>query len=132
MPAPPVSPPPVCAAEPPRPRSGFDPVPPFVRFRPAGPAPAFSRVAIGTYRVWLSEDVGVAAPNTWRVLRSISGQPVAPPGPGFSVVQATGMANPTRGEIRTMKWASPTVLLVVHRMAVVLSLIHLSEPTQPY
>ena len=90
-----------------------------VRVPPSGPNPARSRVAIGTYRVWLSDDVGVAAPNTWRALRSISGQPVAPPGAGFSVAQAVGMANPTRGEIRTMKWVTPKVLLVVHRMAVV-------------
>ncbi|MCA0322478.1 MAG: hypothetical protein LCH60_07885 [Actinobacteria bacterium] len=96
------------------------------RVPPVGATPARSRVAIGTYRVWLSDDVGVAAPNTWRVLRSISGQPVAPPGPGFSVNTAVGQAAPVRGPIRTMKWVPPPgandrprVLLVVHQMAVV-------------
>ena len=91
-----------------------------VRVPPAGPAPAFSRVAIGTYRVWLSEDVGVAAPEHLAGAafdqRPTGGAAasLASPSPRRPV-----WANPARGEIRTMKWASPTVLLVVHRMAVV-------------
>lgn len=82
--------------------------------------PAHPRVAVGTYRVWITDDLGVrVGPNTWRVLPFRTGATSDPrPGGLFSVRaedEDFGTPDPSLGAIITMAWAKPTELLVVYR-----------------
>lgn len=91
-------------------------------------APVTGRLAVGTNRVWLSEDVGPLATNTWNVLpfeaaaavatnpRAGGADPLAergvgvPGGPPFGAV--VGGHGPF-GPVITVKWASERTLLAL-------------------
>jgi hypothetical protein len=95
-----------------------------VRVPPSGPNPASGRLAIGTYRVWLTDDLGVGAgPNTWRAIPYPNG--VAADGrPGLNgaanaAQMAIGLTAPFLGTIITLTWASPTQLLVLYTGGIV-------------
>ena len=93
--------------------------------------PGLGRIALGTERVWVSDDIGGAAPCTWRVLPFPNGvsadqrsTPVAPalgadlPVVGLVNPPAIGLPSGGRpvaafGSVRMVKWASPTELLAV-------------------
>lgn len=93
-----------------------------------------TRVAVGTNRVWLTDDLGTRNPDTWRVL-PFPGPAVArdvrpggadsaprfgiPAGAlGVSPMAAKANSGPL-GPVITLKWASPTVLVVCFRFGVV-------------
>jgi hypothetical protein len=90
-----------------------------------------SRLAIGTDRVWLCDDVGVNAGSTWRVIGF-------PDGPGTDQALASNAASapawvgrPQRaappavgapiflGPVIRLRWASPTVLLALYQRGIV-------------
>jgi hypothetical protein len=95
-------------------------------------APSATRVVIGTNRVWLTEDLAVADPCTWKALPFPSGVPTNPrPGgsdppakqnvgvpAGGPLPAIAGGVGPLR-KVITQKWASPTSLLVVFERGVV-------------
>ncbi len=84
----------------------------------SGPNPAHPRVAVGTYRVWVTDDLGMGAgPNTWQVLPFTPGatSDPRPGGPYSAATQGAGIPTPWLGPVITMAWASPTELLVVYR-----------------
>lgn len=86
------------------------------------------RVALGTERVWLTDNLGGAAGMTWRVL------PIVPPAPPPRVAaaatdprsgggdlpaqQAVGVP-PGFGSVVALDWASPTVLLAAYSGGIV-------------
>ena len=90
----------------------------------AGLVPQHTRLAIGTTRVWISDDLGIGVgPNTWRTLPYPNG-PAADgrPGAGGTPTAASmliGQANPTLGSVTTMAWASTTELLVAYTGGIV-------------
>ncbi|WP_328994356.1 hypothetical protein OG394_07940 [Kribbella sp. NBC_01245] len=84
------------------------------------------RLAIGTNRVWLTDNLGTSAVNTWRVLpypggvapnpRSGGGDLPANRGvgvPGGAPLAPVAGGNGPLGDVITAKWASPTVILVL-------------------
>ncbi len=85
-----------------------------------------ARFALGTNRVWLSDDVGVADPNTWRVLPFPSG-PVTNPRaggrdlpadrnkgvPGGAPLPPAVNGSGPLGAVITVKWANETTLLAL-------------------
>lgn len=89
------------------------------------------RIALGTNRVWLTDDLGSAAANTWVVLpyspgafaRATDPRPARVPAPansgvgvpaGGPLVTAAGL-----GPVVTVKWVTPTSLLALYQGGVV-------------
>jgi len=89
----------------------------------AGPIAAHTRLAIGTYRVWITDDLGLGALNTWLTLPFPSGAPAdGRPGAGGATTPASlaiGQPAPTLDNVITLAWASPTELLVAYRLGIV-------------
>jgi hypothetical protein len=95
--------------------------------------PATGRLAIGTNRVWLSDDLGSGVDNTWKVLPfgaagpatnpRVGGlDPVAKQGdgvPGGAPLAPVVAGVGPLGEVVTTKWAGPRKLLVVFSRGVV-------------
>jgi hypothetical protein len=83
--------------------------------------PSTGRIALGTNRVWLTDNLGTAAANTWRVLPSASGAATDPrPGGSDPVAQqAVGVPPAGLGSVHTVKWASPTQLVALYAGGVV-------------
>jgi len=90
------------------------------------PAGTRARIALGTNRVWVTDNLGTSNPNTWNVL------PITPPPavataardprpgnrlPSTAVNQAFGV--PGLGSVITVKWANPTTLLALYQRGVV-------------
>lgn len=95
-----------------------------VRVPPVGANPPTGRLAIGTYRVWLTDDLGVGVgPNTWRAIPYPNG--VAADGrPGVNgaanaAQMGIGLTAPSLGTIVTLTWVSPTQLLVLYTGGIV-------------
>ena len=95
-----------------------------VRVPPIGPNPAAGRLAVGTYRVWLTDDLGTGAgPNTWRTIPYPNG--VAVDGrPGLNGAATNpqlqiGITAPFLRNIVTLTWVSPTQLLVLYSGGIV-------------
>lgn len=89
----------------------------------SGASPAHSRLALGTDRVWISDDIGLGGLNTWQTLRYPSGA-VTDGRPGVNGAAtpaqlAIGVPSPTMGPVITLAWASPTELLVAYQGAIV-------------
>lgn len=102
--------------------------------------PAGTRIALGTNRVWVTDNLGVAATNRWRVLpypngaltdpRPNGNDPAAqqtagvPAGGGLGAlgpsgfVGVVGLVGPLGGVV-TVKWSSPTTLLALFQQGVV-------------
>lgn len=95
-------------------------------------SPAVGRVSLGTNRVWVTDNLGSATPNTWRVLPYPSG-PATDPRPGGTdpaaswnvglpggapLPAAAGGVGPL-GVVLAQKWAKPTELLVLFERGVV-------------
>ena len=94
-----------------------------------------TRLAVGTNRVWLSDDLGSATPNTWRVLRFPSGAPLdarphgtdpadrrrfgVPAGALGIPPAVAGAATGPLGRVVTLRWADATTLLVLFQFGVV-------------
>lgn len=92
-----------------------------------------TRLAVGTNRIWITDDLGTANPNTWRALRFPNGASadVRPngndPQPRFGVpagalglpAMAAHAASGPLGSVITLKWASPTVLVAMFQFGVV-------------
>ncbi len=99
----------------------------------AASPPATARLALGTNRVWLSENLAAAATNTWRVLPYPTGTPTDPRPGGADNAPRRGVPNGgTLGAfvnattsigplsmVVTVRWASPTVLIALFRRGVV-------------
>jgi hypothetical protein len=86
--------------------------------------PAHPRLALGTHRVWITDDLTGAAPNTWRTLPAASGAAsdgrAGPPiGTPTGTQAAVGVPAPAMGPVITMTWASPIQLLVLYQQGVV-------------
>jgi len=82
-------------------------------------SPTAGRVALGTNRVWLTDNLGSAVTQQWRVLPIGGGAPSdARPGGGDPAArQNTGVT--LFGAVVAMDWASPTVLLVAYATGIV-------------
>ncbi|WP_426560709.1 hypothetical protein ACPPVT_12560 [Angustibacter sp. McL0619] len=87
--------------------------------------PNRSRVAIGTDRVWLSEDLGVALPNTWLTLPYPPGVLLKdgrlgpPPGSPTPAQRAMGVPTPAIGAVLALSWVKPTELLALYQQGIV-------------
>ncbi len=83
--------------------------------------PATGRIALGTNRVWLTDNLGTAAANTWRVLPSANGAATDPrPGGSDPVAQqAVGVPPAGLGSVHAVRWASPTQLVALYAGGVV-------------
>jgi hypothetical protein len=103
-------------------------------------SPTASRLAIGTNRVWVTDNLGVAAANTWNVLPFAlgPGAAVSDPRPGgtdpagqqtfgvpaggalgaITVVPTIGPVGPL-GKVVTLRWVTPTELLALFQSGVV-------------
>ena len=90
------------------------------------------RIAVGTNRVWLTDNLGSTTPNTWQVLPFPSGSASDPrpgggdaPGtqgrgvPGGGPLAAVAGGIGPLGQVMTQKWASATELLVLFANGVV-------------
>lgn len=73
-----------------------------------------SRVAIGTNRVWLSDDIGAVVTNTWRVIGFPNGA-----GADQAASNAVGVPPGALGSVLRLRWASPTNLLALYQQGVV-------------
>ncbi|HZC26437.1 MAG TPA: hypothetical protein VE287_05395, partial [Actinopolymorphaceae bacterium] len=91
-----------------------------------------ARLALGTNRVWLTDNLGSTDPNTWNVLPYPAGPVANPRAGGRDLPASRGVGVPgggplpvvtngtgPLGAVVTMKWASPTSLLVVFANGVV-------------
>jgi hypothetical protein len=96
-------------------------------------SPVSARLAVGTNRVWLTDDLATVAPNTWNVLpypgpaavanpRAGGGDLLADRGVGVPggppMAPVAGGTGPL-GEVITAKWVRPTVILVLFANGVV-------------
>jgi hypothetical protein len=86
---------------------------------------AGARVAIGTDRVWISDDLGSAVANTWRVLPTDPVNAVAARDPraaagddAIVVNQIFGLPVPALGAVVQIRWASATRVYVVYRFGI--------------
>ncbi len=98
-----------------------------------------ARIALGTNRVWVTDNLGTRNKNTWRVL-PITPQPAAPPvgppspptplawrdprpgnrHPSTAANQAFGVpTGPALGAVLTVKWVNPTTLLALYRNGII-------------
>ncbi|MGZ8456363.1 MAG: hypothetical protein ACXWZ4_07165 [Gemmatirosa sp.] len=86
------------------------------------------RIAIGTNRVWLTDDVGGATANTWGVIPQAAGTVVdANPLAADPVAQRTvGVPVPGLGAVVQLRWVSPTELLALYDRGIVR---HVENPT---
>lgn len=95
-----------------------------VRIPPVGP-PVRGRIALGTNRVWITDDLGVGlGPNTWQTLPFPNGavqdgRAGPPAGTPTAPQLGFGVPAPALGVIITMAWASTTELLVVYWQGIV-------------
>jgi hypothetical protein len=89
----------------------------------SGATPAHTRLAVGTTRVWITDDLGLGALNTWTTLRFPNGTVIdGRPGVNGAATAAQlsiGVPAPAMGAITTIAWASPTELLVVYAGGIV-------------
>lgn len=79
------------------------------------------RLAIGSNRVWISDDLGTTTPNTWSVIDHNAAAATAASDPragGADPSPALGVPVPDVGPVVTLRWASPTRLYAVYREAV--------------
>lgn len=88
-------------------------------------SPTVGRIAIGTNRVWISDDLDGSGNNTWRVIGFPNGAARdARPG-GTDPVSRRGWgvpltaANATIGAVIQLRWASPRDLLAVYEQGLV-------------
>jgi hypothetical protein len=93
---------------------------------PPGPNPTRSRLAIGTTRVWLTDNLTGTAPNTWTTLpwqADTSAQSPTDGRPGGVVPNATqaafGVPTPGLGVVVTLAWVSISDLLAIYTGGVV-------------
>lgn len=84
-------------------------------------SPTVGRFAIGTNRVWITDDIGANATNTWRLLPFPGGLATDtraggadPPGQ-----QATGVPPGGLGQVITVRWTSPNDLLALYASGLV-------------
>ena len=91
----------------------------------ASATPNRGRIAIGTNRVWVSDNLGATAAganNTWRVIRFDTTQALAANDPrpgGADSHQQRGVPTPALGPVVQVRWESPTRLYVVYREGIV-------------
>jgi hypothetical protein len=84
-----------------------------------GVSPAAGRVALGTNRVWLTDNLGSAVTQQWRVLPIGGGAPSdARPGGGDPAPRQNTGVTPF-GAVVAMDWALPTVLVVAYTTGIV-------------
>ncbi|MDF1503865.1 hypothetical protein, partial [Roseisolibacter sp. H3M3-2] len=78
------------------------------------------RLAVGTTRVWVSDDVGSSF-NTWGVIPADGGVLVdaRPLGTDPPTLQTVGIPTPSLGRVVQLRWASPTVLLALYEDGIV-------------
>lgn len=97
------------------------------------PATTRARIAFGTNRIWVTDDLGSANPNTWNVL-PFTPQTVPPaplvalaardPRPASRLAstpanQGFGVPPGGLGRVRTVKWVNPTTLLALYALGVI-------------
>ncbi len=90
------------------------------------PAGNRARVALGTNRVWVTDNLGTSNPNTWRVLPITAAGVFAnsrDPRPGNRLPSTpANMAfgvPPGMGSVITVKWVNPTTLLALYQRGVI-------------
>lgn len=82
-----------------------------------------ARIALGTNRVWVTDNLGTSNPNTWRVLPfpAAANTAATNPRPGGALNPANAAVGrpPGLGLVVTVKWANPTTLLALYQLGVV-------------
>ena len=89
---------------------------------PEGAAPTRARLALGTTRVWITDDLGTGgANNSWLTLPWPGGAPTdgRPGGAPSAADLKVGVPTPAMGSVVTLAWVSYTELLVVYTGGVV-------------
>ena len=95
------------------------------------------RVALGTHRVWITDNLGTSTPNTWRVLpitaagafvnardpRPGNRQPSTPANNAFGIPAGLG-------PVVTVKWVNPTTVLALYRRGIVRYQENVGSPGQ--
>ena len=84
--------------------------------------PGAGRIAIGTTRVWISDDLGVRQPNTWNVIRHDTATPRAASDPrpgGANAAPARGVPVPAVGPVVQVRWATTAQLYAVFQQSIV-------------
>ncbi len=89
--------------------------------------PTTGRIALGTNRVWVTDDLGGTTHNTWKVVPATTGPAVLandprpggsdPSGPGGT--RTRGVPTPSLGAVTQVRWESPTRLYVLYRRGIV-------------
>lgn len=82
------------------------------------------RLAIGTERVWVSDDLSATTNSTWKVIPATTGAAVAandprPNGNDASSTRTRGVPTAGLGSVTQVRWATPTQLYVVYRRGIV-------------
>ena len=91
----------------------------------ASTTPGRGRIALGTNRVWISDNLGATAAGancTWRVIRFDTTQALAANDPrpgGADTHQARGVPTPALGPVVQIRWESATRLYVVYQQGIV-------------
>jgi hypothetical protein len=81
-----------------------------------------SRMAIGTERIWITDDLGAVPKCTWRVIPANTGaaQAATDPRPGGAdSAPATGVPAGALGPVIQLRWESPTRLYAVYEKGIV-------------
>ena len=82
------------------------------------------RIAIGTHRVWVSDDLSGTTNSTWKVIPATTGAAVAasdqrPNGNDQTSTRTFGVPTTALGPVTQVRWASPRQLYVVYRRGIV-------------
>lgn len=83
------------------------------------------RIAIGTNRVWVSDDLGTAAKNTWKVIpfnvtRAVVAADPRPGGADASSTRNVGVPkSPSLGAVAQLRWESPKRLYAMYHSGIV-------------
>ena len=89
-----------------------------------GNGPNRGRIALGTQRVWISDDLGPAGKCTWKVIPAATGAASVatdprPLGSDAPLTRRRGVPNPSLGAVIQVRWATPTRLYVVYSRGIV-------------
>ncbi|MBC7841318.1 MAG: hypothetical protein H7099_03365, partial [Gemmatimonadaceae bacterium] len=82
------------------------------------------RIAIGTNRVWVSDDLSATTNSTWKVIPATTGAAVAatdprPGGGDGAPTRTRGVPTPALGPVTQIRWATTRQLYVVYRRGIV-------------
>ena len=81
--------------------------------------PTTGRIALGTNRVWITDDVGSGVANTWQCLPAATGFATDPRGGGGDTSPNAGVPPSGLNAVIALRWTSATDLLALYAIGVV-------------